>query len=87
VPADDLTSAHKTSFKNRQQLEQSDVCGCFYCLATYAPAEVTEWVTEDDGRHTALCPRCGIDSVLGSASGCPVTDRAFLEAMQRVYFF
>jgi hypothetical protein len=86
VPAEDLTSVHKSCFKNRAQLEQSDACGCFYCLATYAPAEVTEWVTEDDGQQTALCPRCGIDSVVGSVSGCPVGDRTFLERMQRRYF-
>ena len=35
------------SFKNRRQLEQSDICGCLYCLAVYPPSEVVEWVTED----------------------------------------
>lgn len=36
-------------------------CGCFYCLKTIAPAEITEWV---DGGETPICPHCGVDSVL-----------------------
>ena len=34
---------------------------------------------------TALCPRCGIDAVIGSESGYPVTKR-FLERMQAQWF-
>jgi len=34
---------------------------------------------------TALCPRCGIDSVIGSASGYPIT-ADFLLMMRKYYF-
>ena len=46
------------------------LCGYFYCLAIYVPSEITEWVDED---QTAMCAKCGIDSVIGAASGYPVT--------------
>jgi hypothetical protein len=80
---DTLDAAHKHSGGHRQEVERSDVCGCFYCGKTYPPAEIRNWT--DEG-NTALCPCCGIDSVIGSASGYPVTDGAFLRAMQAGWF-
>jgi hypothetical protein len=35
--------------------------------------------------QTAICPRCGIDSVIGDESGYPVT-REFLAAMKAHWF-
>ena len=90
----ELELAHKHSIRHRSEIERSDVCGCFYCLATYAPSAVTDWVDwpentpdgmEDAYGQTALCPRCGIDSVLGSASGFAIT-RQFLETMRTRWF-
>jgi hypothetical protein len=45
----------------RQQGIRNSKCGCFYCLETFDGAEIRQWT--DEG-ITALCPRCGIDSVL-----------------------
>jgi hypothetical protein len=83
----DYIRAHEHSSKHREELMKSDVCGCFYCLKIYRPAEVTDWIDEDEnGTGTcALCPRCGIDSVIGSASGYPVTEE-FLRKMKRYWF-
>jgi hypothetical protein len=39
----------------------------------------------DEGDGTALSPECGIDSVIGSASGYPVT-LDFLRRMQEHWF-
>ena len=79
-----LQSAHKHSSRHRAEVLVSDVCGCFYCKATYPPAEIAQWINEGDG--TALCPECAIDSVLGSASGFPVSDPSFLTAMHEHWF-
>ncbi|MBV1689930.1 cytoplasmic protein [Novosphingobium sp. G106] len=75
--------AHAHCSENRDELGQSNEAGCFYCCRTYAPALVEEWI--DDGA-TAMCPKCGIDSVIGSASGFPVTELAFLKAMNEAWF-
>ena len=78
----DVISAHSFCKNHRAQIEASDRCGCFYCLSVFSPADITEWVDLDT---TALCPRCGIDSVIGSASGAPV-DSAFLSRMNEHWF-
>ncbi len=69
---------------NRSELEASEVCGCFYCLETFKPEKVEQWLTEGPG--TAVCPECQIDSVLGSASGYPVCEPKFLQAMHVRWF-
>jgi hypothetical protein len=78
----DLSAAHVHSSLHRAAVEASEVCGCFYCLKTFAPSEISEWV---DRGETALCPKCGIDAVIGSKSGYPMT-REFLKAMNSFWF-
>lgn len=75
--------AHKHSSKHRAEVEASDRCGCFYCLSTFVPSEIRDWLNEGDG--TALCPRCSIDSVIGSRSGYPIT-ASFLREMNCYWF-
>lgn len=49
------------SWKARSKLEASEACGCYFCLKIYNPNEIDEWI---DDEQTAICPYCGIDSVL-----------------------
>ena len=35
---------------------------------------------------TAFCAKCGIDSVIGDASGFPIHDKMFIELMGFVWF-
>ena len=79
---DRLKAAHRHCRLNRVELQSSDLCGCFYCFAIFAPAEISEWI--DDG-ETALCPKCPVDSVIGSASGFPITPE-FLHRMHDKWF-
>lgn len=82
-----LRVAHKHSIHHRAEIEASALCGCFYCLATFAPGEIERWVDvhEPAPRHTALCPRCGIDSVLGDKSGFAITPD-MLRDMNQAWF-
>ena len=78
--------AHKHSSLNRAELLRSYLCGCFHCLATFTPAAIVEWIDELGGvGDTALCPLCGIDSVIGSSSGFPIT-LEFLNQMHKHWF-
>jgi hypothetical protein len=79
----DLMAAHKHSSRHRDEIAMSSLCGCFSCLDTYAPSEIVEWT---DGGTSAICPHCGIDSVIGDASGLPVTSPEFLGAMSDRWF-
>ncbi len=86
-----LHAAHSKSSDHRADLEASLICGCFYCRSTFEPSEIAEWVdgsrdAAGDARgQTALCPHCGVDAVLGSHSGFPITPE-FLAAMHRYWF-
>lgn len=46
---------------NKKNLMNSNKAGCYYCRKIYPAAEVKEFLETED---TALCPKCGIDSVL-----------------------
>jgi len=82
----DYETAHKHSFKNREEVLASEMCGCFSCLAVFPPSEITPWCDEVAGVGlTAICPKCSVDSVIGAASGLPI-NATFLGAMKRKWF-
>lgn len=78
----DLLDAHKYCYRNREMLEKDKKCGCFYCCKVYDPKEIDEWCDDDD---TAICPHCGIDSVISESSGYPMTEK-FLKEMYKYWF-
>lgn len=75
----DYIAAHKFSAHHREMLEKDSKCGCFDCLEIFNPSEIEEWIY--DRGHTAICPYCGIDSVIGESSGYPIT-KEFLKKMK-----
>ena len=70
---------HRHTRANRMELEASEVCGCIACERIYFPSEVVRWL--EDG--TALCPHCGVDAVVGSASGMPIMPGVLRRAHER----
>lgn len=80
-------TAHGHSIRHHDEVLRSELCGCFYCCRIFAPSAIEKWV--DDGesvsQRTALCPYCSIDSVIGSASGYPIT-AALLKRMNQHWF-
>lgn len=39
-------------------------CGCYSCGALFESSEILDVYPERDGSGTAICPRCGVDTVL-----------------------
>ena len=78
-------NAHAASFGNRASVEASTRVGCFYCQRIFHPALIHRWTLERIGKQTAWCPHCGIDSILGNATGFPITP-AFLGRMRQSWF-
>jgi len=74
--------AHRQNSRHRTEILQSGLCGCFFCLQRFPPSQIEESLDTED---TALCPRCGIDSVIGSESGYPITPE-FLSRMRSYWF-
>lgn len=80
-----LEEAHKSSSSHKNEIKESDLCGCFYCEQTFLPTEIDEWIEENIANgETAICPKCGIDSVLSSKF--PITDNEFLKKMNKLWF-
>ncbi len=77
------TKAHAHSSRHKAEVQSGNMCGCFHCLKTFQSTDIRKWI---DKGLTALCPHCGIDSVLGSKSGYPVTDPMFLRRMCDKWF-
>jgi hypothetical protein len=81
----DTEAAHRHSSHNLSEIERGDLAACFYCLSSFPPTAIGDWVSERPSGKTALCPRCGIDSVIGSAAGFPLTPE-FLKQMKDRWF-
>ena len=79
----DYIEAHRFSSDHRERLLKDEKCGCFYCMKIFDQKEITDWIKDPAG--TAVCPYCGIDSVIGQHSGYPIT-KEFLEKMKRYWF-
>ena len=83
-----LNRAHEFCSNHKPELEKDQACGCFFCKTIFRSPEIKEWILDDnpaDYRGTAVCPYCGIDSVIGESSGFPITVE-FLSAMNEFWF-
>jgi len=66
------TAALTHAANHRSELGESATCGCFFCFRTFTVGDIRIWI---DKNQTALCPKCGIDAVIGTASGFKLDDR------------
>ena len=89
-----LLSAAGHATNNQAEVEASSVCGCFCCMQVFSPTEIVAWSGLDVSNFenpdatsagTALCPRCGSESVLGDKSGYSI-EPAFLSRMNEAWF-
>ena len=78
----EIVAAHGHSSDNKNEISKSNRCSCFYCLESFPSDEVRQWV---NGENTAICPNCGIDSVIGDASGLSL-NKEFLISMKKYWF-
>ncbi len=85
-----LNKIHSACGWHKEAILKSKNCGCFYCLSIFPPNEIVEWITEpkDCPRgpgETAICPKCGIDSVLPDTIEYDLT-KGLLAAMKQQFF-
>lgn len=64
---------------NVAEVEDSRYCGCYHCASVFECEEALLYTTDEGA--TALCPRCGHDTVLAN-----VTDIPLLYAGRLAYF-
>ncbi|MEQ9288684.1 MAG: cytoplasmic protein [Cyclobacteriaceae bacterium] len=61
---------------NEEDLKNSELAACYYCKSIFKASEVKEFLETE---RTALCPKCGIDSVLPSNSPIELTTENLVE--------
>ena len=83
IPVELLVRVHKDCHSHRALVERSKTVGCFYCRSTFAPEDIKEWI---DKEQTALCPLCGIDSVLPDSVELSDNWSRLLDAMHDYWF-
>ena len=86
----DYNKIHDACGWHEDAILKSNNCGCFYCLSIFPPNAIEEWIQEQEDcprgpGKTAVCPNCGIDSVLPDNIGIAIT-KEFLTEMQKKFF-
>lgn len=85
IPIDPVLcdAARVHASRHREEIQASTRCACYFCFHTFANTTIKAWI---DTEQTALCPKCGVDSVIGSASKHRL-DEKFLRQMHTHVFF
>ena len=86
----DFNKLHDDCGWHEDAILKSKICGCFYCLSIFSPNEIKEWIEEPEDcprgpGKTAVCPKCGIDSVLPDTIQYKI-NKEFLAKMQEEFF-
>lgn len=63
-------------------LVKSQKWGCFECYSVFDAQKIMQEFNQND---FIICPCCDYDTIIGDASGYPVTDKKFLEKMQKFW--
>jgi len=89
-----LLTAYRHTSNNWAEIAASKLCGCCNCMQAFPSDEIVAWAGLDMTRiddpdavkkQTALCPRCGSESVIGDKSGYPINGQ-FLTRMNEAWF-
>lgn len=84
-----LKEAHRSTFANETEIRASTECRCFFCGYHFNANDEEHllWAEERPplGR-TLHCPNCLVDCVIGSSSGYPINDGAFICAASKAWF-
>lgn len=84
--AEQLAHAARHARGNDLSVKRSTHCACYCCEHQFDAKKVVEWTPEDrDGKINAICPNCGVDSVIGDASGIAINE-PLLTALNERYF-
>ena len=89
-----LLAAYRHTFNNWVEIESSEICGCCNCMQSFPSSAIVAWVgldmdnmndPEAVNKQTALCPKCGSESVIGDKSGFAINPQ-FLGRMNEAWF-
>jgi hypothetical protein len=62
LPVDISNEYISLSIRNRSLLEESEICGCYFCEEIFKTEMIDVYV--DTNEITAICPFCCVDSII-----------------------
>lgn len=77
---EEVRQAPRLAFNNKDRLEKATWCGCYQCLSIMTTNSVVMYT---DNGTTALCPVCGVDSIIPEATD---KDKPLLMLMYEYWF-
>ena len=72
VDYEDEYKLNAQSAYNEHLFKTVDRCGCFHCGRIFDPALISDWLVEDDGSRSALCPFCSEDAIIVGIETAPL---------------
>lgn len=72
-------------FRNREAIETSENCACFYCFSIFPSENIFEYTRDE----IAICPYCQVDSIIGDGSVLDFNNDEFKGILydMKEYFF
>lgn len=78
---------HSYCSENKEILDECEVAACFYCKQKVLCSDIDDWCNELSGKETAICPHCGIDSVVPyKVDGVYELNDKMLDEMHKYWF-
>ena len=78
---------HTYCFENKELLNECKEAVCFYCKQKVICTDINDWCNELSGKESAICPYCGIDSIVPyKVDGVYELDNKMLDEMHKYYF-
>ena len=75
---------HRLTSRNEEILRDKK-CICIYCKNEFDYKEIDDYVADSDGL-TAICPKCGIDSVLPKEYDGYTVTKEDIDLLNKEYF-
>lgn len=81
---DNALDVYKHANNNEIEILQSKRCHCLFCRHSFDSKKIVNWAG-NDGSASAVCPECGMDAVVGDASGYEFTKESLKEVNQAIF--
>lgn len=70
---------------NEIEILNSTQAYCLFCRDHFSAREIYDWAMDDEGNNNAICPKCGMDAIVGDASGFSFNHDELREVNMAIY--
>lgn len=85
ISKSELARIHKSSFQFGRYLKDMETIGCFFCTNFVEYSDIPDFIEDSEGL-TAICPNCGIDSLVPLDEFDSEDYRAILHQLRLKFF-